>query len=96
MSQIIQTPASRQDLDDIWDYIGRDSEKRATEFIRRIKEVLSLIADNPEMGRTRDELEKGLRSFPVGKYTVFYRSIQDEIQVIRVLHGSMDIPDIFE
>lgn len=58
--------------------------------------VFLLLAQNPEMGRTRDELKEDLRSFAVGNYIIFYQSLQEGIQVVRVLHGAMDIPEIFE
>jgi toxin ParE1/3/4 len=47
------------------------------------------------MGRTRDELAAELRSFPVGRYVVFYMPLDDGVDVIRVLHGSRDIDAIF-
>jgi toxin ParE1/3/4 len=36
-----------------------------------------------------------LRSFPVGSYVIFYRPIEEGIEVIRVLHSARDIEDIF-
>ena len=57
---------------------------------------MALLAENPEMGRTRNDLETNLRSFPVGNYVIFYEVIVGGIEVLRVLHGARDIPDIFE
>jgi plasmid stabilization system protein ParE len=39
--------------------------------LRRIDEKLDLYLQHPGMGRARDELADGLRSFPVGNYVVF-------------------------
>jgi toxin ParE1/3/4 len=50
----------------------------------------------PAMGRNRQELAPSLRSFPVGKYVIYYRSIEEGIQIIRVLHGARDIDEVFE
>lgn len=36
-----------------------------------------------------------MRSFPVGRYIVFYMPLDDGVVVIRVLHGSRDIDAIF-
>ena len=47
------------------------------------------------MGRRRDELKKGLRSFPVKKYVVFYFIIDDGVKIARVLHGAQDIDSMF-
>ena len=42
-----------------------------------------------------DELGESLRSFPVGNYVIFYRAMQDGIEVVRVLSGFRDIPNLF-
>jgi len=47
------------------------------------------------MGKNRDELHPGLQSFPVSKYLIFYMPINDGIEIIRVLHGMMDIDALF-
>ena len=37
-----------------------------------------------------------LRSFPMGNYVVFYQQIDGGIDVIRLLHGSRDIEEVFK
>ena len=49
----------------------------------------------PELGRRRDELKKGLRSFPVKKYVASYFVTDDFVKIERVLHGAQDIDSIF-
>lgn len=47
------------------------------------------------MGRAREELAASLRSFPFGRYVIFYVPIEDGIDVVRVLHSARDIDAIF-
>jgi toxin ParE1/3/4 len=47
------------------------------------------------MGYARNELIPGLRSFPYKNYVFFYFPIENGIDVVRVLRGSMDIPNVF-
>jgi toxin ParE1/3/4 len=47
------------------------------------------------MGRTRDELAPGIRSFPFSRYLLFYLPISDGIDVVRVLHGARDVDTVF-
>jgi toxin ParE1/3/4 len=49
----------------------------------------------PGVGRGREELGTGLRSFAVGKYIVFYRAVVDGIEVARILSGYRDIKSVF-
>jgi toxin ParE1/3/4 len=55
-----------------------------------------LLAIQPRAGRLRPELAPELRSFPVGRYVVFYRPQDDGIDVVRVLHSARDIESISE
>lgn len=47
------------------------------------------------MGRERKELAPGLRSLPFGRYVVFFLPVEDGIDVVRVMHGSLDIEERF-
>ena len=44
----------------------------------------------------REELAPGLRGFTAGSYLIFYRPLPDSIEVVRVAHGSRDLPSIFD
>ena len=61
-------PRAREDLDAIWDYVAREArdEAPADRLIDTITERLSLLAEHPRIGRAREDLDVGLRSFPVG------------------------------
>ena len=48
------------------------------------------------MGRVRSELAPELRSFPVGRYVVFYLPCPDGIDIVRVLHGARDIETVLQ
>jgi toxin ParE1/3/4 len=50
----------------------------------------------PQLGRRREELSPRLRSFPVGRYVIFYRPLENGIEIARVLHGARDFPPLFE
>lgn len=96
MAIVVKRPRAELDLLDLWDYIADDSLDRADEFLDRIEGKLQTLARNPGLGRKREELLAGLRSFPIGSYVVFYRAIEDGIDILRVLHGSRDIEEIFK
>lgn len=96
MAIVFKRPLAELDLLEIWDYIADDSLDRADAFLDRVENKLQALARSPGMGRRREELLPRLQSFPVGNYVVFYREIENGIDVIRVLHGSRDIGAIFE
>jgi toxin ParE1/3/4 len=95
MPRILKRPRAQADIDEIWDFIADDSEERADSFIDTLDGKLQALAQNPKLGRHRDELAKGMRSFPVGRYVIFYLALADGIEVARVLHGARDLAPLF-
>jgi toxin ParE1/3/4 len=61
--------------------LADDSEARADAFIDTIDRTFTALAARPMVGRARDELAEGLRSFPAGRYVIFYRPIRGGIEV---------------
>ncbi len=43
------------------------------------------------MGRARDDLRPGLRSFPVAQYVILYVIQDEDVEIVRVFHGRQDI-----
>jgi len=96
MAVILKRPRAADDLIDIWDFIADDSITRADAFIDDVDAKFQLLAEQPRLGRSREELAPGLRSFPFGRYVIFYEVIPDGIAVVRVLHGARDLGPLFE
>ena len=95
MPRITRRPLAAADIFDIWDHIAEDNLTAADHWTDQLDEKFGLLATQPLMGRARDELLPGLRSFPVGRYVVFYEPIDNGIDVVRVLHGARDVEEIF-
>ena len=96
MVRVIRRPLAELDILEIWDFIAEDSITEADLWIDRLDEKLQLWATQPMMGRSREELATGLRSFPFGRYVVFFLPISDGLDVVRVLHASRDISEHFD
>ncbi|MGO8765667.1 MAG: type II toxin-antitoxin system RelE/ParE family toxin [Limisphaerales bacterium] len=54
----------------------------------------SKLAVMPLMGRQREELSPRLRSFPVSRYVIFYRPMENGVEIVRALHGARDLPSL--
>ena len=95
MAVIVLQPRAKADLSDIWQFIAEDSDDQADAFIDLIDQKFELLAQQSGLGRRREELAEGLRSFPVGRYIIFYLAIPGGVQIVRVLHGARDIEVAF-
>ena len=86
---------AEQDLEDIWLYLGKQNELLADQQIAQILDRFPMLSQFPDMGRKRDDLLTGLRSFPIKPYLIFYTKITDGIEIVRILHQSRDIETQF-
>ncbi len=95
MPRVTRRPLAAVDILDLWGYIAEDSAAVADRWVDKLDETFNLIATQPLMGRARDELAASLRSFPFGRYVIFYVPIENGIDVVRVLHSARDIDAVF-
>ncbi|MDH6343533.1 toxin ParE1/3/4 [Parabacteroides sp. PFB2-12] len=81
------------DLSDIWNYtIDVWSERQADLYYRMLIEFCQEIANNPTLGKSYEDISENLFGFIANKHIIFYRIIsQDEVEISRILHGSMDL-----
>ena len=88
---IRRRPLAADDIAEIWDHIADDSLRAADRWIDQLDEQFALLSSQPLMGRSRDELAPGLRSFPFGRYVIFYEPIEGGIDIVRLLHSARDV-----
>ena len=93
---VVISIAADDDLFDIGLYLRAVNRTAAEDFLQRVSKTLDLISRFPEMGRLRDELAIGLRSFVVDRYVLFYTiGPGGRPTLVRVIHGMRDLPSIF-
>ncbi len=90
-------PKADADLDEIWWYVA--TESGSAEVARRqlaaITSRFLLLAHHPRLGRVRDyDLGAGRRSYPVDRYVIIYQIHDDDVHILRVVHGSRDMEAI--
>jgi toxin ParE1/3/4 len=92
MSYLLSVSAVRE-LDEIWQYIAEQSGsfEISDRVVDSITDRFLAIVRNPGIGRSRDDLQPGYRSFPVGQYVIFYRATDDRVEILHVLHGKRDL-----
>lgn len=87
--------AAQTDLVEIAEYITQDNQEAARKIIKEITAKFALLRDNPFVGREQNRLLLNLRSFAVKKYVIFYQPFDDGVEILRVLHASRDIENLF-
>lgn len=86
-------PLARLDLEDIWTYTRKQwSRRQADTYVREIVTVFAGLADGSHIGTSADDIRSGYWKYLVGAHVVFFRRREHGIDVIRILHQTMDIP----
>jgi len=97
MPRYILSEFVEPELSAIWDYLALDNLDAADRFLEAAGGTFQALARMPGLGRTRNFPQarlNHLRSFRIKdfeNYLIFYRPIQDGIEVFHVLHGARDL-----
>jgi toxin ParE1/3/4 len=95
MNAYFVSPRAAQDLAEINDYLFAGDPNAADLFLDAITQKFELLAQFPSLGRRRDELAPSLRSFPFQVYLIVYRSVEDDIEIARIISGYRDLEALF-
>ena len=91
MTKPYYTSAAKRDLADILQYIAKDNPDAALAWVEKIEEKCLLIAKNPGIGELHPRLGEGVRANIVGRYVIFHRQANSQLEVLRVIAGDRDI-----
>jgi toxin ParE1/3/4 len=93
--RVVLSDKARSDLIRIHHFIEERNPKTADAFVRRIDANFENLARFPFIGRDRSSLAPGLRCLVVGPYLLFYMVHDDQITIVRVIDGRMDVDEEF-
>ena len=93
MAKYFLTSKAVDDLTTIWEYSYEVwSESQADKYYELLTSSFQEIVQNPELGKSYDEIDKAIFGLPVGKHIVFYRVTQSaDVEILRILHQRMDL-----
>jgi plasmid stabilization system protein ParE len=98
--RLIYRPLFLADLEQCADYLASEAnEAVAVAWYQALKNAWQHIQEAPEIGRVRQDLPMpeirtlNLRKYP--NYLIFYRLEKGAIELLRVRHGMMNLPELF-
>ncbi len=83
---------AQEDLENIWYYTFEEwGKEQADRYLNSLFNRFTLLAENPAIGKKRDDIKPGYHCFPEGKHLVFYTVSEKGIDIIGLPHQSMDV-----
>lgn len=91
--RLVLTDTAKADLRSIHDYIAdqKDSPLSAERFLRDLTEKLYDHAGKGLCGSPREDVSPGLRGLPYRGRCFYFRVIDDQLIVVRVLSSKQDV-----
>ena len=92
MASYTLSPAAQADMESIWNYTVRHwGEAQAEIYTRGIQAACEALSNGTLVSRSADDIRAGYRKAAVGSHVMFFRMQADVVEIIRILHQSMDI-----
>ncbi len=92
MRHYILSLKTQDDIDGIYLFTKTEfGQHQAIKYLLGLKSYFELLVKKPEIGKDRNEIKKGLFSFPYESHIIFYRVFKNHIRIISVLYGGRDI-----
>lgn len=99
--QIFKRPQAERDIEEAFVYIAEDNLDVAVYFLAAVEDSIEQLAQFPLIGKQRSFTDKRfqhIRMWRVKDYTdylIFYQVVDDRIEIIRMVHGSRDLNEMF-
>ena len=91
MKSLVFLPAAEADMKDIWHYtVDRWGMDQADRYTDDLRDACHELTRGLRQGRPVD-VRPGLLKYRVGAHVIYFRDGGDRLEVVRVLHGRMDV-----
>ena len=92
MSVARLSPAAEADIDAIWDYSEeRWGRPQANRYVRDLDATCTGIAKGRVSSLSAEDIRSGYRKAVCGSHMIYFRQDEDGIEIVRILHQSMDV-----
>jgi toxin ParE1/3/4 len=93
---VLWSPEAVADVTSIWEFYAEAAgASTADRLLRKIHHAVNILEAHPMAGRPREEIEPRLRSLASKPHVIFYRLMDRQLQIVRVLDMRRDIESAF-
>jgi toxin ParE1/3/4 len=96
MSRYVINVLASRDLNEIADYFAENSLEAGEQFFRAFNRKCQQLITFPNSGKSYDAIRPDLRGLSLESYVIFYRILDDGVEILRVVSGRRNFPSLFE
>jgi toxin ParE1/3/4 len=95
VAQYLINRLASQDLNEIADYFAANNVKAGEKFFQDFNRKCKQLVSFPNSGKSYTEIYPELKGISLAGYIIFYRILEDGIEILRVISGRRKLPAIF-
>lgn len=93
--RLIISNQAEADLEEIADHIAKDNPRAAARVVEAILQKCDLIALQPEIYPTLEDIAPGFRRALARPYGVWFQILDNQVvRIERIVHGARDLPTL--
>jgi toxin ParE1/3/4 len=96
MSRYIINVLASQDLNAIADYFTENNLEAGERFFSDFNRKCQQLVAFPNSGKSYGQIRPNLRGLSLEGYIIFYRVLNDGIEILRVASGRRNLSSLFE
>ena len=96
MSRYLINILASRDLTEIADYFTTTNLEAGERFFREFNHKCQQLVAFPNSGKSYAQIRADLRGLSLENYIIFYRILDDGIEILRVVSGRRNLPSLFE
>jgi toxin ParE1/3/4 len=100
--KLVWTPQAREDLIEIYTYIGLDNPSAAERIFDAVQAKIGSLVESPRIGTRRPDIRRSARILVEGPYLVLYETHPDsdenaidEVEIVRIVDGRRNLKNLF-
>jgi len=92
MSGFKLTPDALNDMLDIARYTEHQWGKKQRDlYLQELDQRFHWLCENTDIATPRDDIKPGYFCYPQNKHVIFFRKRTSQIEILGILHKSMDV-----
>lgn len=99
---LVWTPQAREDLIEIYTYIGLDNPSAAERIFDAIQTKAEMLIPHPRLGMRRSDIRPSTRMLVEGAYLILYETHPDSdegridtVEIVRIVDGRRNLKSLF-
>lgn len=100
-AELLWTPQAREDLIEIYTYIGLDNPSAAERIFDAIQSKTEMLIEYPRLGVRRSDIRRSTRMLIEGPYLILHQThpdtdegLIDQVEIVRIIDGRRNLKNL--